>query len=41
MKAGLRGLRGFAGGLLYHLRLAAVAYGVLLISLLLAGLARY
>ena len=41
MKAGLRGLRGFAGGLLDHLRLAAVAYGVLLISLLLAGLAWY
>ena len=41
MKAGLRSLRGVVGGILDHLRLAAVAYGVLLISLLLAGLAWY
>ena len=41
MKAGLRNLRGVAGGLLDHLRLAAVAYGVLVISLLLTGLAWY
>src|SRR5215217_7770940 len=36
-----RGLESLIGRLLRHLRLAAAAYGVLLISLLLAGLAWY
>ncbi len=41
MKARLAALRSGFGGLLRQLRLAAVAYGVLLISLLLTGLAWY
>lgn len=41
MKARLAALRSGLGGLLGRLRLAAVAYGVLLISLLLTGLAWY